>query len=191
MKDRLSRFLKSEGLTSLKFAELMEVQPSSISHILSGRNKPSFDFIEKMLARFPELDPDWLILGKGEMHRSAEGSGTEITNVNQSVEREIPFRREKETDREITNVITVETSDPVRETGSGQKETGGNAKQGFTTVNPVSGNRVPPYLQTDKTHREGPVRDKDVSPLPPSEDREIERIVVFYTDRTFTEYRPE
>lgn len=79
MRERLEHFLKSEKLTSTRFAEIMNVQPSSISHILGGRNKPSFDFIEKILDRFPHLNPDWLILGKGEMLRP-NSSDVGLTN---------------------------------------------------------------------------------------------------------------
>ncbi|MBN1132639.1 MAG: helix-turn-helix transcriptional regulator [Bacteroidales bacterium] len=67
MKDRLIRLLDSEQLTASKFADIIGVQPSSVSHVLSGRNKPSFDFIEKTLKAFPGVNPEWLILGRGEM----------------------------------------------------------------------------------------------------------------------------
>ena len=74
MKDRLQKFLNYEGLSRSNFAQIMGVQQSSITHILSGRNKPSFDFIEKMLQRFPKIAPDWLIMGKGPMYRTNEPS---------------------------------------------------------------------------------------------------------------------
>lgn len=68
MQNRLSIFIKHEELTSGKLADLIGVQPSSISHILSGRNKPGFDFIAKIIQRFPLLNPKWLILGEGPMY---------------------------------------------------------------------------------------------------------------------------
>lgn len=67
MKDRIIQFLSENNLTSTKFADKIGVQRSSISHILSGRNKPSFDFIEKMLLAYPDLNAQWLITGKGNM----------------------------------------------------------------------------------------------------------------------------
>ena len=67
MKERIIQFLSENNLTSTKFADVIGVQRSSISHILSGRNKPSFDFIEKMLLAYPELNAQWLITGKGNM----------------------------------------------------------------------------------------------------------------------------
>jgi transcriptional regulator with XRE-family HTH domain len=67
MKERIIKFLSENNLTSTKFADVVGVQRSSISHILSGRNKPSFDFIEKMLIAYPDVDAQWLITGKGNM----------------------------------------------------------------------------------------------------------------------------
>lgn len=63
MKERIERILKEKSLSSNKLAEMLEVQPSGISHILSGRNKPSMDFITKLLTVFPDISPDWFILG--------------------------------------------------------------------------------------------------------------------------------
>lgn len=72
MKNRLLRILQEENMTSNKFAELMEVRPSNISHLISGRNYPNFEFIGKMLIRMPNISPDWLINGVGEMCRDAQ-----------------------------------------------------------------------------------------------------------------------
>ena len=69
MKDRILDFLKAENKSSSQFAEEIGVQPSGISHIISGRNKPSLDFILKMLEKYPFLSTEWLIFGKGEMYR--------------------------------------------------------------------------------------------------------------------------
>ena len=55
-----------QGESASSFAEKIGVQRSSISHILSGRNKPSLDFILKILSAYPEVDLYWLFNGKGE-----------------------------------------------------------------------------------------------------------------------------
>jgi len=68
MKDRILEFLKAENKSSAIFAEEIGVQPSSISHILSGRNNPSLDFVLKMLKRYPYLSTDWILFGKGTMY---------------------------------------------------------------------------------------------------------------------------
>jgi transcriptional regulator with XRE-family HTH domain len=62
---RLEKIIQYYGLTASSFAEKISVQRSSISHILSGRNKPSLEFIMKVLYSFPEVDLYWLLNGKG------------------------------------------------------------------------------------------------------------------------------
>ena len=63
-KERLDHILRSKNLTAKKFAELMEIQPSNVSHLLSGRNKPSIDFLVKLKEIFPEYSFDWIIMGR-------------------------------------------------------------------------------------------------------------------------------
>ncbi|MEG1841648.1 MAG: helix-turn-helix transcriptional regulator, partial [Alistipes sp.] len=70
MKEKLLNLMKSEGLTSSRLAEILEIQPSGISHILSGRNKPGFDLLQKILRRFPRINPDWLLLDSEIMFRT-------------------------------------------------------------------------------------------------------------------------
>jgi len=72
MNERLLKFIKEKGLSSIRLAEEIHVQPSSISHIISGRNKPSYDFITKLLSKYSDLSADWLLLGKGQMYKSVE-----------------------------------------------------------------------------------------------------------------------
>ena len=62
MKEKLEFLLKNKGLNATSLARLLDIQPSGLSHILSGRNKPSFDLVVKILKAFPEINPDWLLL---------------------------------------------------------------------------------------------------------------------------------
>lgn len=62
---RLQKIIEFYGESAASFAEKIGVQRSSISHILSGRNKPSLDFILKILSSFPEVELYWLLNGKG------------------------------------------------------------------------------------------------------------------------------
>ena len=64
IKDRISHILRAKNLTATQFAELMQIQPSNVSHLLSGRNKPSLDFLIKLKEVFPEYNYEWIILGK-------------------------------------------------------------------------------------------------------------------------------
>jgi transcriptional regulator with XRE-family HTH domain len=69
MKERLLEFLRAENKSSAQLAEEISVQPSGISHILSGRNNPSLDFVLKMLEKYQFLSTDWLLFGRGSMYK--------------------------------------------------------------------------------------------------------------------------
>jgi transcriptional regulator with XRE-family HTH domain len=72
MKERIIEFLRAENKSSSQFAEEIGVQPSGISHIISGRNKPSLDFIIKMLEKYPYISTEWLLFGRGDMFSNHE-----------------------------------------------------------------------------------------------------------------------
>ena len=168
MKERLAQFLQSEGLTAVKFAEIMEVQPSSISHLLSGRNKPNFDFISRLLLRFPDLNPDWMINGIGEIYKSklkqvgqktGEVSQETITNVNEEP---------KSTDEKlITDVNDMNILDFQLDTNDDKAEindvTGVNGSQ--TQSAPIS-NSIPVA----------------------AEDKRVTRVILFFDNGSFEEY---
>ncbi|MGY8945594.1 MAG: helix-turn-helix domain-containing protein [Flavobacteriales bacterium] len=73
-KDRLKELIEKEGLTASKFAEKIGIQRSSVSHILSGRNKPSLDFVIKINIAFDDVSLDWLINGSNEIKTDVENS---------------------------------------------------------------------------------------------------------------------
>jgi plasmid maintenance system antidote protein VapI len=72
MNKRIQQFLEIENLSPSKLADMLGLQRSGISHILAGRNKPSYDFILKFLRSFPNINPDWLLMGKGKIYRNGE-----------------------------------------------------------------------------------------------------------------------
>ena len=81
---RLQKVMDFYGETSSSFAEKIGVQRSSISHILSGRNKPSLDFVLKVLSSFPDVELYWLLNGKGTFPKEekSEIQSEEITSKN-------------------------------------------------------------------------------------------------------------
>lgn len=80
MKERLLEFLRAENKSSAQLAEEIGVQASGISHILSGRNNPSLDFVLKMLEKYKFISSDWLLFGKGQMYK--EHSANSLFNQN-------------------------------------------------------------------------------------------------------------
>ena len=67
LNSRVQKIINYSELSSSEFADEIGVQRSNISHVLSGRNKPSLDFLMKIKDRFPEIQWEWLIEGKGTM----------------------------------------------------------------------------------------------------------------------------
>ena len=63
--ERLEHLLDYYSLSASSFADTVDVQRSSISHLLSGRNKPSLEFVLKVVKAFPEVNLYWLLNGKG------------------------------------------------------------------------------------------------------------------------------
>lgn len=69
MREKLEIIRTNEQMNASELAKKLGVEASAISHIRSGRNKPSFDFVVKILAAFPHINPDWLLLDKGSYRR--------------------------------------------------------------------------------------------------------------------------
>lgn len=69
MQEKLRDLMKSEGLKPGQLAEVLGVNPAGISHIMAGRNNPSFEMLQKILRQFPRLNPDWLLVDRGPMYR--------------------------------------------------------------------------------------------------------------------------
>lgn len=140
MKNRITQLINSEGLTSSKFADTIGVQRSSISHILSGRNNPSLDLIQKIIANFPQINVDWLVSGKGEMYRNQENTSLfDLTEEENQVDE-----------------------------------------------NPVIQPAQPPKLKKETVKSSAEHIDMNVF----KGNKRIEKVVVFYTDKTFSEFNP-
>ncbi|NVO09492.1 MAG: helix-turn-helix transcriptional regulator [Bacteroidales bacterium] len=134
MEARIQKLISYENLTPTKFADIIGVQRSAISHILSGRNKPSFDLIQKILNKFPRLSSEWLLMGRGEMYKTMVQQ--RLFDVDQK-----------------PNDIKTEVKPPVIQENA-------------------------PIISIPK---EAESRVNDSS---------IERIIIFYSDKSFKEYTP-
>ena len=79
MINRINLILQAKNITAKQFAEEIGVQPSGMSHIMSGRNNPSLDFVMKVVKRYPEVNIYWLMFGKGEMYDTGNMPAPVIT----------------------------------------------------------------------------------------------------------------
>ena len=101
---RLKKILDVHQLTASSFADRIGVQRSSISHILSGRNKPSLDFILKVTTTFTDVDMYWLLNGKGTFPKEREKEEQKVTPAPT-----IPFPEVKKisTEKTIQRIIVL------------------------------------------------------------------------------------
>ncbi|MGM9735284.1 MAG: helix-turn-helix domain-containing protein [Candidatus Cryptobacteroides sp.] len=72
MNTRLKQFMAAENITQSQLADSLNVVRASVSHILSGRNNPSYEFIKALMSRYPRLNIEWLMFGKGKMYKDAQ-----------------------------------------------------------------------------------------------------------------------
>ena len=72
-RERIEKVKDSLGLTARQFASEIRVRPGTISNMMSGRNNPSLDVMKRIMERYPTLNPEWLIAGRGEMWRTVPG----------------------------------------------------------------------------------------------------------------------
>ena len=121
--DRIRLIMKSQNLSASEFADTIGIKRSNLSHVLSGRNKPSLDFLAKIIESFPKVNASWLITGEAR-------EGTFNENTNSSAKKLSPQLEEKSTqkatvqqssDRELVKMIafysdgTYETLKPSAE----------------------------------------------------------------------------
>lgn len=70
MNNRLQQFLAAENISQSQFADTINVARASVSHILAGRNKPGWDFLNNMMRHYPNLNIEWLLNGTGKMYKT-------------------------------------------------------------------------------------------------------------------------
>jgi transcriptional regulator with XRE-family HTH domain len=218
MEEKLRKLMKHEGINSTKLAEMLGIQASGISHIMSGRNKPSYDFIVKLLARFPQINPDWLLIDKGPMYRdeikgklsatnpatssnsaasaasipagasagfsgslfSAGAIGSPGSNGSTDITHDLATTYPQSLDRDDNDIIAARDR---------RNPNGSNIGVGTGAPNAHSVGMLgqKPAFSPETQHPEG-TSPYGVPRLIPTSS--IERIVVFYRDKTFTEYQP-
>lgn len=143
MNDRIRQFMDYKHLTSSELADSIGIQRSNLTHVLNGRNKPSFPFISKLLETYPEINAKWLLLGQGEMLENSAAVSPEANLFSTFQKNTIPPEKEQK------QAISIKEEEPVRYP-----------------------NKAIPVIPND------------------IDTKEVERIVVFYTNQTFKSYTP-
>ena len=127
---RLEIILDYYSLNASSFADKIGVQRSSLSHLLSGRNKPSLDFILKILEVYPEVDLYWILNGKGTFPKNVFAAEKRENQAEEVFKQNTPTLLAEE---KISNNLFSETQNPInRNALETEKMTNKNTKEAFS-----------------------------------------------------------
>ncbi len=157
-KERIDKVMQMEGMNSAVFANAIGIQGSTLSHILNGRNNPSLSVLQSILNRFPNISPEWLIMGQGSVERAVKQS--QAPTLFDSID-------ESTTKSTIYKPIIDENKVPVFSTNQ-QKST-------IAPEIPVQSvqNQSTQNIQVPQIENSG---------------KSVKKIIVYYTDNTFQEF---
>ena len=193
MNRRFQTILDLENLSPAQLADRLGVQRSGISHILSGRNKPSFELLQRVVQSFPEISAEWLITGNGKPLKEQNQAAT--SGAASSATSSAANSRSSGTTPSIS---------PSTTSGSNNSSTSGTisgATPPFEGLFNSSEAATEPQIPAQTSDIEG-IEDEisDFQPLQssifdanPANDREkraLKRVILIYNDNTFEELLP-
>ncbi len=199
MLDRIQELLTARELTSSQFADTIGVSRPVVSHILSGRNKPSLEVVQKIVAAFPDLSLAWLLNGEGLMVASAP----------EPPKRPVPPTAPAVAPRQTSKASTTAPAAPERPVAASEPSRLHQEPQEPETRLPAPDAPLvppaavaPPVVPSLATPGPSQPQKQPASPIAPAADvdfaqalaepgKRIRRIVIFYQDGTFADYQPE
>lgn len=177
MKERIELLLQIQNMSPSQFADEIGVQRSVVSHVLSGRNNPSLEFVTKTLSRFSEIRPDWMLFGSGSMLKMPN----EVTILSETpphTEERNLFSETKNTESSIVDIApeSVVLRKPVSGAAVENKPT--------NTSIAISSTKELPAEDEDMPNSE--LRNQPQETVI----RKISKIILFYSDHSFEEFTP-
>jgi len=173
LNERISKVIEYSGLTPSEFADEIDVQRSSISHVTSGRNKPSLEFIIKIKSRFPEILWDWLVNGDGEMLKSDLSDEESISSEEKLKPTSLPDLFTMMKDDEDFGVEEAE-----------QTALPENSSESVKTYQSKANEEITDSQRLEKTNYTLPPQ------LTDHQQNKIKRIVIFYDNGKFESFEP-
>jgi len=190
MNGRISLVLRTKNITPSQLADDLGVQRSGISHILNGRNKPSLDFIQKIIKRYPDISMTWLMFGEGPMmnpypeKEEMKGENKKPAIIQSSIMDLFPPNDQlKENNEYPEDFRAVESEVNSSENQDVVTVSTSNAQtdQKNTKLSPES--EIEDLLLENHQHSERKAQNLVKS-------KKISRIVIFYNDKSFVDYFP-
>jgi transcriptional regulator with XRE-family HTH domain len=197
MNRRIALVLRAKNISPSQFAEDLGVQRSGISHILNGRNKPSLEFIQKLIKKYPDISMNWLMFGEGPMMnpypaQEAVIAKTAPTPTAKPVMMELFGTTQEERNVAVNDQIdsnldensSEDQNEPLEETIE-EPQTLGNKRPGIKEdefKSTMVSNTINGAAKAST--------DTKITSYKSVDGRKIKRIVIFYDDRSFVEYIP-
>ncbi|WP_421753516.1 helix-turn-helix domain-containing protein [Croceimicrobium sp.] len=186
---RIKELIADQGLSNKDFAQSIDVAPAIISHVLSGRNNPSLHLIQQITNVYTNVNLDYLLNGKGSMYEDQQLKGFKANeSVNTKLAEDVNTTKELDNEEEATYSTF-------------------GLPPGARYVSAPSGAPIPYAAPTPQDHpspkdpdKQGTESDKNkekseltnvYTNVNQGSEKEIDRIIIFYRDRSFREYRPE
>ncbi len=199
MLSRIKEIIEAKNLTPSRFADHVDVPRSTISHILSGRNKPSLEVIQKILEAFPDIPAEWLVRGKGLYDHSQQDLFSEFGNTGQEV---TPFDKEEQKE-EVFEQFPNQVSQQVRGQTHGQthgqvpgqthEQVPGHQISG-QVPGQTPGQDIPSNTKSNDDavgHSAAQDNKKNASSLNSKNNgNQSVKVIVLYADGTYSEYLP-
>jgi len=189
MIDRIQKIIQQKKLSSSGFADMIGVPRSTISHLLSGRNNPSLEFIQKMLDAFPEIATDWLIRGKGPMyygHLPKTSEAAPLVSPKERASQGSLFQELQPASKKFEKIENYDEVTPTFPPSASHEDLAAIQKER------VEENRAVGQLDKveKKEDNKAKISDNPVLML----DKKVKkpsRILLIYSDGTFSDYIPE
>jgi plasmid maintenance system antidote protein VapI len=191
MIDRVKLLMSVQNLLPAQLATTIGVQRSGISHILSGRNKPSLDFVLKVLESFPKLSEKWLLKGEGEMFVGDQSPKdlfqTEQKKPEDNSTKNSGFDEKQMLRDEEAAVYERKIVHPSSDDSKNIVEMGGLQDE------KVAGSREQDHFAKDD---EVKMQDRNILPkamnaISKDTQKKITQLIIFYDDDSFKVYHPE
>ena len=196
MKDSILQFLSAEKISPAEFADKIGVQRSSMSHILNGRNYPSASFIQKMLIAYPLINSRWLMIGEGKMNTVPEKENLRPPAVPDNKNMPEPATGSEKQMNNIQNADNKNFADssPLEQESNVISNDRPDSSISELTNAPGEKNVPDDVVTGTDSMKSKSDLNQSSQPLPPvifnHEEKEIEQILFFYKDKTFSLYRP-
>jgi transcriptional regulator with XRE-family HTH domain len=169
-RERIELLMKCYGMTPSQFADRTGIQRASVSHIISGRNKPSLEVMQKIYEAFPELDIRWLMTGVGE-EPVVGGAGSHALSQPENTLFSQPIQPENQVNAQVSASHAYQTAQYQAVTEQEQP-----LPKGLQPARPVERQRKPVAPKV----RQQPIAE-----------RRIKEIRIFYSDGTYETLFPE